>query len=122
MPRQPKRERYDLRNGPVFLSCIDRAKKHRLTTNSRAAEFSVISVMRPRTSITGLFFHKRPCGWQKVPAAIRQESLVVRRRAAAATVLSDKRTVSGHPATVRQYWTENGNSDKMIIGRKDGHL
>ena len=25
MPRQPKRERYDLRNGPVFLSCIDRA-------------------------------------------------------------------------------------------------
>jgi hypothetical protein len=43
-------------------------------------------------------------------------------RAAAATVLSDKRTVSGHTATVRKYWTENGNSDKMIVGRKGGHL
>ena len=26
MPRQPKRERYDLRYGTVFLSCIDRAR------------------------------------------------------------------------------------------------
>jgi hypothetical protein len=43
-------------------------------------------------------------------------------RAAAATVLSGKRTMSGHPATVRKYWTENGNADKMIVGRKGGHL
>jgi hypothetical protein len=43
-------------------------------------------------------------------------------RAAVVTVLSDKRTMSGHPATVRKYWTENGNSDKMIIGRQGGHL
>ena len=43
-------------------------------------------------------------------------------RVAAATVLSVNRTMTGHPATVRQYWIEDGNSDNMIIGRKGGHL
>ena len=43
-------------------------------------------------------------------------------RAAAATVLSVKRTLSGHPATVRKRWTADGNSDNMIIGRKGGQI
>jgi hypothetical protein len=42
--------------------------------------------------------------------------------AAAALVLSAKRTMSGHCTAVRMYWTVIGNSDKIFAGRKGGHL
>lgn len=41
---------------------------------------------------------------------------------AAIVTLSVKRTMSGHSANVRKYWITNGNSDRMIVGRKGGHL
>lgn len=42
--------------------------------------------------------------------------------AAAVVALSVKRTMGDYFADVRKYWITNGNSDRMIVRRKGGHL
>jgi hypothetical protein len=41
---------------------------------------------------------------------------------AAIVVLSVKRTMNGQLPGVRKCWNTDGNSDKVIAGRKGGHL
>jgi len=37
-------------------------------------------------------------------------------------VVSVKRTMTGHPGSVRQPWHPHGKADKMIAGRENGQI